>query len=177
MSLFVPVQFPQDCGGGDFDSEQWLSGCALSNLEKLDMEAEAKLLDSDQEDDEEFDGTDTEIDFPSWWKTDAALEEDCTMIKNLMNEDDFNNEILALAQKGIRSFIADGGNDYVIRKARVAAVGPSGICLKIRALNNKDSCMNTMNVMVPFGGEATEDGDSLRAAVLGAVAAADEFLP
>lgn len=185
VSLAVPVKFPKSCQA---DSE-WLEGCVLRNLEELDVQADAALLiqqeyESDPQDLDELCELNSKIDYPSWWippECNAEMVADCDTIQRLLNEDEFSQEIGALAQDVLNGW--QGGEVYVVKKAKVAIVGPAGICLKVRAQyqhqddEDGDAPIHILDVMYPFGGPPMEDGRSLRAAVLGAVSAAEGRQP
>eukprot|EP00980_Cylindrotheca_fusiformis_P028710 scaffold22639_cov105-Cylindrotheca_fusiformis.AAC.4 len=180
VSLSVPVLFPNNC--------DWLdSGCVIQNLDALDTKAESFLISNGMN---TPDGGSTssaaDVDqlallndpvaaFPNWWVPPAAnanLVADCSSIKSLLNEAEFHSEIVYLAQDGMGK---DHQDDYRVQHAKVAAVGPAGICLKVAALQKSlpGRGLQFMDVMYPFG-EQANDGESLRALVLGAVATAEE---
>jgi hypothetical protein len=188
VSLNVPVKFPKACQA---DSE-WLEGCVMRNLEELDEEAEGALLVKERE---EFENDPQDLeelcqlnsnkidDYPSWWvppECNADMVADCDNIRRLLNEDEFSQDVGALAQDVLNGL--QTGEGYAVKKARIAVVGPAGICLKVRAqyqIENKDGVkpIHILDVMYPFGGPPMQDVESLRAAVLGAVVAAEGQQP
>ena len=170
VSLAVPVSFPEQCSG------DWLEGCVMRNLDELDFEAESLLRvmeeeAANREDDlEDLCSLTTTTEFPSWWvppECDADLVADCDTIRTLLNKEDFQQDINALAQRRVQG--------YDVKRALVAAVGPAGLCLKVRAVYQLEAHkpIHVLDVLVPFGGEPKRDAQSLRAAVLGAVAATE----
>jgi hypothetical protein len=184
VSLAVPVKFPKACQA---DSE-WLEGCVMRNLEFLDEQAEAALLiqeesENDPQDLDELCQLNSKIDYPSWWippECNANLLVDCNNIRGLLNEDEFSQDVGALAQDVLNGW--KGGEVYTVKNARIAAVGPAGICLKVRAQyqlqdEDGDKPIHILDVMYPFGDVPMHDAASLRAAVLGALAAAEGQRP
>mmetsp|Transcript_57252 Transcript_57252/g.170738 ORF Transcript_57252/g.170738 Transcript_57252/m.170738 type:complete len:339 (-) Transcript_57252:311-1327(-) len=176
VSLAVPVSFPQDCG------PEWLEGCVLRNLDELDAEANSRIqvMDSqgalDEADLEELCLLNSKVEYPSWWippECDADLMFECDTIQRLLNDGEFQGNVKALARNSL-SAQGDGGG-YEVMKALVAAVGPAGLCLKVQAVYTYDQNqpIYTLDVLVPFGGDPKQDAESLRAAVLGAVMAAE----
>jgi hypothetical protein len=175
VSLNVPVSFPNECGS------EWLEGCVMRNLDELDFEAESLIRVMEEEvahrDDADQDLDDlciinSKTEFPSWWvppECDAALVAESDTIRRLLNDDQFQNDVRALAQRG-------AGDGYDVKRAVVAAVGPAGICLKVRAAfqHEAQKPIHVLDVLVPFGGEPKHDAESMRAAVLGAVMASND---
>jgi hypothetical protein len=185
VSLAVPVKFPKSCQA---DSE-WLEGCVMRNLEALDEQAEAALLIQEESDDDPLDldelcQLNSKIDYPSWWippECNAEMVTHCDTVRRLLNEDEFSEEVGALAQDVLNGW-QGGGEVYSVKNARVAVVGPAGICLKVRAQyqikdEDGDKPIHVLDVMYPFGGTPMNDVASLRAAVLGAIAAAEGRQP
>jgi hypothetical protein len=109
------------------------------------------------------------------------LVAECDNIRRLLNEDEFSQDVKALAQDVLNGW--QGGDVlYAVKKARVAIVGPAGICMKVRAqsqLQDEDGGkpIHILDVMYPFGVPPMQDVKSLRAAVLGAIAAAEGQQP
>jgi hypothetical protein len=179
VSLNIPVKFPKAC---DAQSE-WMEGCVMRNLEELDVEAESTLLimEEEREDEEDLDELcqlNSKVQYPSWWvppECDNTLVAECDNIKRLLNDEEFQPDIAALAQDVLNESVEEG---YVVKSVRVAIVGPAGICFKVRAeyqmsLEFDKKPIHILDVMYPFGGEPMTDAESLRAAVLGAVMEAE----
>lgn len=186
VSLSVPIKFPNECSDGN-----WVdSGCVVQNLKVLDSQAESFLeTTSSGLGLEDLTGVDLDelcllnekVVLPSWWippECDETLAADCDSIRSLLNEDEFHRDIVALAQDGLQHHAVGQNGDYLVQKARVAAVGPAGICLKVAALYRYGGDnLQYMDVVYPFGGEPVRDVESLRAVVLGAIAAAEDKRP
>lgn len=183
VSLSVPVKFPRACYSESASSEH-LEGCVMSNLEVLNEEAGSLLVVEEQKKktDEEMAYDFEELcvlnekvtSYPSWWvppECDVTLAADCETMRNLLNDDEFQADVNALAQDALRRL--EGGEDYKVLQAKVAVVGPAGICFKVRAQDEISSSKHILDVVHPFGGNPMTTVDSLRAAVLGAVAAAE----
>lgn len=174
VTLAVPVSFPHECGS------EWLEGCVMRNLDELNSEAESLLLVQEEEaaneaDLDELCMLNSKVDYPSWWvapECNADLVEECDTIRLLLNKEEFQPDVRALAQGGLNA-LADG-ETYEIKKVVVSAVGPAGICFKVQAAFQSEDSNSThiLDVLVPFGGDPLQDAGSLRAAVLGVVAAA-----
>mmetsp|Transcript_6030 Transcript_6030/g.13129 ORF Transcript_6030/g.13129 Transcript_6030/m.13129 type:complete len:331 (-) Transcript_6030:249-1241(-) len=183
VSLMVPIQFPHDCG--PTADENILEQCVLDNLHYLDMEADtvignmvkANKMATEAENNDELRQLEAQLTsnaavYPSWWvapSTGYELVAECDNIKRLLSDDEFQNDVNALARKGLEALGL--GGDYVVRKAVVTAVGPAGLCL--RAMADFSGSTVLMDVPLPFGGEPQSDPQALRAAVLGEVAAAN----
>mmetsp|Transcript_23148 Transcript_23148/g.30663 ORF Transcript_23148/g.30663 Transcript_23148/m.30663 type:complete len:374 (-) Transcript_23148:91-1212(-) len=181
VSLSIPIKFPNDCG------EEWMTtGCVTRNLDALEGTAETTLKVMSQQAAQQLSSADLEelcqlndkVEYPSWWvppECDAHLADDCEAIKRLMNQEDFVKTIAALARDGLQNAGQGYSNYYDVKKARVAAVGPAGMCLRVAVTSvDKVEGFEILDVMYPFGGEPVKTADALRAVVLGAVAAAEE---
>lgn len=186
VSLSVPIQFPNDCGG------EWLdSGCVIQNLDALENKAESYFISTASSANEQtLDNADLEelcllnenVAYPNWWvppECDANLAADCNNIKSLLNEAEFHRDIVTLAQDGLGHHVVGQSGDYIVRRAKVAAVGPAGICLKVAAVQQSlpGRGVQYMDVVYPFGGTPVKDADALRAVVLGVIAAAEDQRP
>jgi hypothetical protein len=175
VSISVPVKFPRSCTATSSDV---LEGCVYQNLDELDEEAESSLSivredDASLEDLCLLNGSFEKL--PDWWvppECDVSMAAECEAIKQLLNEDEFQPDSRALAQDALRGL--KEGRDYSIQQVKVAIVGPAGICFKVRAKYLPAvGTLHTLDLLYPFGGEPMTTADSLRAAVLGAVAAAE----
>jgi len=186
VSLSVPIKFPNDCG------RQWLdSGCVIQNLDVLDTKAESFLVDMNAQASlngmsgaelDELCLLNEKIPLPSWWvppECDANLAADCDNIKSLLNEAEFHQDIVALAQDGLAHHAVGQTGDYQVQRAKVVAVGPAGVCLKVAAIqfSQPGRGQQYMDVVYPFGGDPVTDVKELRASVLGAIAAAEDKRP
>jgi len=182
VSLSVPVKFPKDCHSSETAA---MEGCVVQNLYELDGEAGSLLKIAEQtrateaESAESFDElcvlNEQVNNFPSWWvppECDATLAMDCENIRTLLNDPEFQSDVNALSQDALRKL--DDGEDYKVLQAKVAIVGPAGMCFKVRAQYEpaSDRRIHILDVVHPFG-ETMRNTEDLRAAVLGAVSAAE----
>ena len=182
VSLSVPVKFPRDCHSSESSA---LEGCVMKNLDELDAEAGSLLQMAEEttkteaqaaHDFDELCVLNERIDnFPSWWvppECDVTMAADCESIRVLLNDAEFQPDVVALSQDALRKM--KDGEDYKVLQAKVAIVGPAGICFKVRAEFelSHDRRVHILDVVHPFG-ETMTNVDDLRAAVLGAVSAAD----
>lgn len=182
VSLNVPIKFPRDCQSVDHSA---LEGCVMKNLDELDAEA-GSLLKVQEENTITQDQSHAQFDencvlnehilnFPNWWippECDYNLADECQSVKVLLNDPEFQADINALSQDTLRKM--KDGEDYKVLQAKVAIVGPAGICFKVRAEfeMSHDRRVHILDVAYPFGETMTSVSD-MRAAVLGAVSAAD----
>jgi len=165
----VPITFPMTCSDNNN-----LEECVLENLQILDSQAH-RLISNDEwraQHTEELDH-DKRIsralkeepgymDFPVWWTfPTVGLIEECTSIKSLLNEDDFRNELVSIAQQ-----FRPALKTTEIAQAAVAAVGPSGMI--IRASVKQHDFWEIVDVPISFDGIASSS-DDLRGFVLGLV--------
>ena len=103
---------------------------------------------------------------------------ECSTMRNILNEAEFKTDIIALAQDSLNHAQQQQEGTYVVKEAKVTAIGPAGLCFKVRAQimsppQQDQPPMHVLDVMYPFGGEPLESVEALRAAVLGLVATAD----
>ena len=189
VSLYVPISFPHDCGPTADDDV--LENCVLDNLHYLELEADnvlssmimaKKATEEIQSNDELRDleqqlySSPSVTRYPNWWvppENNKELIAECDHDRRLLNDAEFQNDVLGLARKGLEALGL--GGQYTVRKAVVTEVGPAGLCLCcicdfLQAQGSSGSVL--MDVPLPFGGEPRRDPDSLRAAILGEVAAA-----
>jgi hypothetical protein len=202
VSLHIPIEFPTSClettttNQGEDDDGKFLS-CVLQNLEELDVTASPQVSTHLSTTTQQQQATSTarnakalllgSVHLPSWWVSPssllnaASLEKECQTVKDILNEEEFQAELIALAQDGLKhsfeqnTLNLNGSTTAVpptVQKAKCSVVGPAGIGMK--ALANKDGTLVVMEVLFPFGGPSKQSAESLRAAVLGAVAVAAE---
>ena len=123
------------------------------------------------------------------------MRTECDTLKRVLNEDGFQEEIVALANVGleqqISSMKAEGtsiNSTYYIHKAVVKEVGLSGIVFRVKAANTSNSALENQIISfdVPFmfkdavtgNGKANDmDADELRQVVLNAISSVsiDEY--
>jgi hypothetical protein len=187
VSIAVPVNFPHPCGGVDDMAE-----CILENINELDHQAEGLISEverkeASREDDEKMSQVlinDENIDFPSWWVSPSlipGMAEECRSIRKLLNEEDFQPDIHALARQALNESNEEG----FVEKVGVAAVGPAGLILRVltEEVQNhpvkvmavtmlpSNDIVNILEIPVAFRTEAANTED-LRASLLGTVASA-----
>ena len=191
VSLYVPISFPHDCGPSATD--EILENCVIDNLHYLELEADtvlssmiqAKKAEAEIENNDELRDLEqqlyssTEVTrYPNWWispQNNQELVAECDNDRRLLNDAEFQNDVLGLARKGLEALGL--GGQYTVRKAVVTEVGPAGLCLRcicdfFQANGSSSSGAVLMDVPLPFGGEPRRDPEALRAAILGEVAAA-----
>ena len=191
VSLYVPISFPHDCGPTATD--EILENCVLDNLHYLELEADnvlssmiqakkaaAEIENNDvlRELEQQLYSSTEMARYPNWWvapENNQELVAECDNDRRLLNDAEFQNDVLGLARKGLEALGL--GGQYTVRKAVVTEVGPAGLCLRcicdfLQANGSSSSGAVLMDVPLPFGGEPRRDPESLRAAILGEVAAA-----
>lgn len=173
VSLFVPVEFPNYCGSDGMEE------CVLDNLSKLEEEAALRLREMTEEEEDAMNSEDDESlcafmnELPSWWVrpvyNDADMLDECDTARKLLNEKEFQSEVAALAKKGLEGM--DGGEMISIRQAKVCVVGPAGMMLNARVVPVQGGERDWI-VEIPYRFDGiANDVSTMRAAVLGAVAA------
>lgn len=190
VSLYVPVAFPHDCGPAA--TNEILENCVLDNLHYLELEADnvlssmimAKKVATEKDIDDECRDLEQQLyssttisRYPNWWvapENNQELIAECDNDRRLLNDAEFQNDVLGLARKGLEALGL--GGQYTVRKAIVTEVGPAGLCVRCICDFLQDQGPSSgsalMDVPLPFGGEPRRDPESLRAAILGEVAAA-----
>ena len=188
VTLFVPISFPHVCEKGN--DGRTIEECILDNINELDTEAgkiisENKLnAEEDMKKDQDFlhlssNNIRRVVDLPSWWIAPGDLYNECEIIRQLLNDEEYNFEINALASRGLEYL--GNSNDFSLEKASVAAVGPAGFCFKADVKkkenqNNRDDKEIDVYIPYKFGVESIDDFQSLKAAVLGSVAEVGNFV-
>jgi hypothetical protein len=173
VSLNVPVTFPRSCYAEDPSS---LEGCIMKNLQELDAHAVTVLQNKQQDDDTCQLLNDQFHNFPEWWippECDPTLTADCEIVKGLLNDAEFQEDVRALAQDAVNRI----EDDWRVLQAKVAIVGPAGLCFKVKATQQQQhgssaSVAQVLDVVHPFD-QVMSTVDALRAAVLGAIASAE----
>ena len=193
VAMFVPVSFPNSCLHLFYDEEEEM--CILNNLSLLHHDAEGKItrqLSTRENDSLESLRPDLQLDqsrpsnirefCPSWWvaaedafgpqlipslKT-TDLVNECSTIKSLLNDGDFDDELRALAQDGMSG--VKNGLSLEVERAVIADVSPTGFFIRARAVDVSDR-RSIVELFWPFDGEPAKDPTALRSKVLGAIAA------
>eukprot|EP00980_Cylindrotheca_fusiformis_P011973 scaffold2830_cov131-Cylindrotheca_fusiformis.AAC.94 len=181
--VLIPIDFPQPCHD---------QACIVEKLLQLDNasyqilarkeweEQNADQLAAQQDIMESLQEEPLGADLPSWW-TFAALNDDlaeeCSNLKDLLNEDDFASDLNALFQNRYQN------PDFTIQAINtcVASVGPSGIYLRSNVERTGDyddvrlDKYFTPALAIPFGAEA-QSSDELPLFVLKLVESAGEMI-
>jgi hypothetical protein len=195
VTLQVPVTFPHPCSEGDE-----LQECIMGNLGELEVQAETFLrtvewkesnyedVQAGQREWQVLLETD-DLHFPDWWVHPETREMrgECQSVRNLLNEDSFLAEIRALTGMALAESDAvistDDGHadtsDWTVEQAAVAAVGPAGLLIRAATqrleLYEETDTRRIVEVPIAYGATANNVSD-LRAAVLGSIAAAGDFV-
>jgi hypothetical protein len=195
VTLQVPVSFPHPCSAADE-----LQECIMGNLGELDVQAETFLrtiewkesnyedVQAGQREWQVLLETD-DLHFPEWWVHPETREMrgECESVRNLLNEDGFLAEIcaitgMALAESDAVISTDDGHadtSDWTVEQAAVAAVGPAGLLIRAATqrleLSEETDTRRIVEVPISFGATANNVSD-LRAAVLGSIATAGDFV-
>ena len=170
VTIFVPVNFPNDC-----NSSRNMEECVLDNIVELDSKAQNMI---ERQDTVLVDDlcplhTLSLNDFPSWWvqpELRPGLAEECDTIKKILNERDFEDAIKALVAKATMDFAQVDGT-FQILQAAVAAVGPAGIYIRARLRRNETMDeISILDIPYSFGGDLVINAVDLRSAVLRTIA-------
>lgn len=173
VSVLVPVSFPHSCANGSLEE------CVLMELDELDEFAEVQIsnMKAQEEEEENEDSLlcplDRPCEYPTWWvKPDGLTKmyDDCNLVMNLLNDDDFAYDLKALATRGMWESLGADGYDFEVKKAVVAEVGLAGIYLRAKAKKIDEDGVRIIEIPIQYGGDLPHDTNSLRAAVLGTVA-------
>lgn len=173
VTVKVPVIFPEACQ--NLHDEE----CILHQFEELDHQADVMLqLQESAEKTKELERQwqaqhpEDKLSYPPWWEFSIALTEECDNIKRLLNDDEFQPEMKALATKGL----CEEYMDWDMERAVVSQVGPAGLYLRSKMVNhavNAEVTAVMVDIPIPFGAVVDNVAD-LRAIVLGRVASAAE---
>lgn len=172
VTLAIPVSFPTPC------SDEDITQCVLENVSRLDSTAHSTLQEHQNrvdnfEDLEHEKRTlvqlkdSTTIEWPLWWENPGDLLSECTSIQSLLNEEDFLPDVRQLAAHHLDL-------EGQVQLAAVAMVGSTGMIL--RAQIKEGYRENTVTIPITFG-QTCRTVESLRAVVLGLVAAATADIP
>jgi len=167
LSLAVPIQFPKAC---DMDTQ--LEGCVVSHLADLDENSASVVLAHTQVEASGHISWDmaAHIDYPSWWihPTTPQLVSECQAMCSILNDDEFQPEVLAL----VREAMKNDWSGFVATEVRVARISPAGFCFKAKATAPGSIAVRILDVFSPFPGSVKTSVDELRATILGTVATA-----
>mmetsp|Transcript_14986 Transcript_14986/g.27181 ORF Transcript_14986/g.27181 Transcript_14986/m.27181 type:complete len:350 (-) Transcript_14986:178-1227(-) len=204
ITLFVPIEFPHACDllslgqdeecvlGNimelDHEAEHLLEERNIQHQHDDDKTKEGQLLM-----DQIYSGIDHNhnpnnmvgVELPAWWIAPSSsslvmgeecLLDECDSVKKLLNTEDFQGDVKALAQRGLELW--DDEREFEVRSATVAAVGPAGVHLRTISdtftLFQSPQHNQMVDVSIPFNSPAT-DVASLRAAILGTIAASHAY--
>lgn len=187
VSVLVPVQFLKPCNVED-DSN--LTECILDNILDLDELALKVIHQKDLWNKIDMDGllmkeylSQPKNSYPIWWISAEEsmntrsthlhdIDENCSLnafqdMKAFLNNDNFEKEITSFARQLISSNEKKG---YQVFRARVAEVGPLGMCLRAMVLDRTSSQEQglVIDIYHQFD-EYVSDYNSLRRAVLAAL--------
>lgn len=133
------------------------------------------------------------------------IETECDTIRLVVNDEEFMTSVVALAQDtlehannhppvlenayantvtiGAAADIGPGGIDslidppekLIVKRAKVAAIGPAGICMKVAAMYQYQKGLKILDVVYPFPKTLTPvtNIETLRSIVLGAIMEAE----
>eukprot|EP00428_Durinskia_dybowskii_P022761 CAMPEP_0170205614 /NCGR_PEP_ID=MMETSP0116_2-20130129/2351_1 /TAXON_ID=400756 /ORGANISM="Durinskia baltica, Strain CSIRO CS-38" /LENGTH=307 /DNA_ID=CAMNT_0010456005 /DNA_START=47 /DNA_END=970 /DNA_ORIENTATION=- len=165
VSLAVPIQFPRACDRGAH-----LEGCVVGHLESLDASAAVATLNADSQGQLSWYSSEN-VAYPTWWVSPTSYDmiEECKNMCSILNEPEFQPEVLALVQEAT---LTTGIRIGTSTDAKVTAIGPAGFHFKVRTTALESPNVQLFDVFSPFGGTARTTSDDLRAAVLGIVATA-----
>jgi hypothetical protein len=71
-----------------------------------------------------------DVGIPSWWVDPATIPDfppECETVRDLLNDDDFQRQLQAMAGKTIAD---NSDEEYVVQRAGVALVGPAGLVIR-----------------------------------------------
>ena len=180
VTIAVPVPFPSPCTSIELGMEE----CVMDNLRRLDSQAGEKLREIElnlahDEENRSYRSTLTsrdKISFPKWWVPPNQMSDECDNVRRLLNDECFQPEVQALARQGLMA--VDGREDFVVEHAAIIAVCPTGVYIRARATLYgifQEAEERIVDIPLAFGHEVKDVGD-LRAAILGAVAAAASYV-
>jgi len=155
ITVWVPVLFahpPSDGVDNSVDElEQWIIG----SVESLLMSANDDDKSSNHNEDDHVHGVklqpfqnpnnDFDFDFcivenpcsfPQWWDhadglSDRGMYEDCLLLEKLLNEDDFQYDLISVVQRELSPLTSP-----LVKKASVLAIGPAGVYIRARVGTN-----------------------------------------
>lgn len=183
-SLLVPVDFVEECDISNIDDFSGLEECVLGNVVSLSGRGEelikAREVENTFEDEigavralevlqsvhdfREKSSSSSDIssnNMPEWWIYPRVSEEadECDMIRNLMNEQDMQDVVEALASYELKKMDVHfrWGWERVISSTYVRAIGPAGIVLSAEAEDGV-----AMDLPISFGSGTVEFKDSIR---------------
>lgn len=196
----------EDASNVEGDEENQWDACVMGNLDELDIQASQTIRQLEWEEDhhEEVEAAKRELltlqnsniqdlHLPDWWvrasehEDESKLVRECNIVRNIINGDDSRDEIQALATKSLSSY--EYYDDWMVDAAAVAAICSTGLVVRASAhrvllfsddvSSEKGDTANDNAMMVeipiPFQ-ERADSPDDLRAKVVGAVAAAADFV-
>ena len=186
VNVAVPVPLPQSCRACTV-SLQEMTTCMLGNLLTLDQIAHKRIEQAERsevrhEELQQIDRLHCQLqaapefrqDLPDWWTTgDVEIQRECDVLKGILNEDEFINEIQLLAKQHldrVPEWMSNPNNNpnnfpLVVKRAAVALVGSSGLFLRAQ-LCDRNGRTAIVPVPVPFHRGKVELVETLRSAVL-----------
>lgn len=181
ITLLVPVGFRNDCSCCG-DSDDATLDCVIDNISALDAEAQRILQRRDLDLNHVANSAEVinalhsrnNLDLPSWWTYPKSREmsEECNQIQNILNQENFQVQVRALASKGLAFY--EDGKKYEIHRANVSSVGSSGLYFRVFASQSKEgSQLSILDVPLKISSQELIYPSDLRAAVLRAVASVE----
>jgi len=184
VQILVPIVFPMPCVAEDGANSTSVEQRIRQTLHRMDEQAKELLLAQEiQQDQYEQKAAKTAIlqqleeepyavTLPDWWtfpELKITLAEECSSLKQLLNEDDFARDLRVLCQVHAKSEKAVSK----ILTARIASVGPSGLYLRAYASlivpedvdDDEAERFATLDVPIAFP-QTTTSADDLRKSVL-----------
>jgi len=182
-SLLVPVDFVQECDISNMDDFSGLEECVLGNVISLSGHGEelikAREVEHTFEDkvgavralevlqsvddfcEKSSSSSNSSNNMPEWWIYPRLSEEadECDMIRNLMNEQDMQDVVQALASYALKKTDVRfrWKWEHVISSTYVRAIGPAGMVLSVEAGDGV-----AMDLPISFGSGTGEFKDSIR---------------
>ena len=158
-SLLIPVDFPNEClWDGDNDVVA-IDECIMSNVDKLDQEAEKKLFEGDALKDPRAELVyetlqsatrlleDAPAVFPKWWVAPKTKEDvaESELLRDLLNEEDMVNARVDLIRQ--HHNLTDGS---VVHWAKVLVVVPRGLILNFQTSVSGSECVAKESLIIKF---------------------------
>jgi hypothetical protein len=175
LTVAVPVSFPRSCqasaGPSTTTGVESLEDCIVENVVKLGELAEIKIRDIElgcprTKIFKSLIQNDNLVDLPFWWvEPTSLLRADCDSMRTLLNDNDFQAELQALAMKTISERSDD---EYQVDQVGVAAVGPAGMFLRAHASGH------ILELPLGFASGVAVDVEGLRGSVLDLVEQVEE---
>eukprot|EP00542_Grammatophora_oceanica_P011258 CAMPEP_0194032642 /NCGR_PEP_ID=MMETSP0009_2-20130614/5535_1 /TAXON_ID=210454 /ORGANISM="Grammatophora oceanica, Strain CCMP 410" /LENGTH=444 /DNA_ID=CAMNT_0038673149 /DNA_START=45 /DNA_END=1379 /DNA_ORIENTATION=- len=161
VTVKVPVAFPHTCADAD-DVE----GCILDNFYELDHVAEERIeeIQWSEKRSELTQSSWKQLtnrdkgDLPSWWIPPFALAEECDTLRSLLNEEDFQEELVALA---VQSLLKPGAHPLPLA-ADPVFVPPQPVKMNVDVPMKIEESATTLQELNPIEAFLQSFSDKLR---------------